>query len=364
MKPNKDRCPKRSVRVYVWGDTSSDQLGPPPPPPLPLSAPSPSLLRRSSPYPSPSSHRRSSPVSSSSNSSVTSSFCSLSPHSQGIKYPQRLRLPCEEEEEEEDGEVHEDEVEAEEGDSRGEKESERTGEERRKEERKITKQEQESERAGKVSKQGEERKPTELKYEKNRRRRRKREVRRGEELALDIAAGRDFLLVATVTGRLLYVGTLRHGGPSVVRQIPVGFSTTKIASVLAHGESVMCGAGDAHPQVIEFLVSECRYLALIKFCHLNLLKAFVPLSPAGETKHIQDARRVLTLAFEDLVFAVAASIRASLSSLSSASSTLSPVRPHLLGIVTQERVNAHNRILDEYRGEGEVVWEELATGYR
>ncbi|ROT72000.1 hypothetical protein C7M84_009620, partial [Penaeus vannamei] len=74
-------------------------------------------------------------------------------------------------------------------------------------------------------------------------------------------------------------------------------------------------------------------------CHLNLLKAFVPLSPAGETKHIQDARRVLSLAFEDLVFSVAASVRASLTALSSASTSSSSVRPHILGIVTQANTN-------------------------
>ncbi|XP_063601121.1 uncharacterized protein LOC134777214 [Penaeus indicus] len=327
-------------QVYVWGDTSSDQLGPPPPPPLPLSFPSPSLLRRSSPYPSPSSNRRSSPVSSSSsNSSATSSFCSISPHSQGIKYPQRLRLPSEEDEEEEEEVEEDNKVEAEEEDKE-EKEGEKTGEERRKDEREIAK---------KCIKQDEGR--------KQERKRRKREMRRGEELAVDIAAGRDFLLIATITGRLLYVGALRKDGPSVIRQIPVGCSTTKITSVLAHGDSVVCGASDAHPQVLEFLVSESRYLALIKFCHLNLLKAFVPLSPAGETKHVQDARRVLSLAFEDLVFSVAASLRVSLSALSTASSSASSVRPHLLGIVTQvEAVRA------VYRRYVSAVCDALALG--
>ncbi|XP_037801693.1 alsin-like [Penaeus monodon] len=196
-------------QVYVWGDTSSDQLGPPPPPPLPLSSPSPSLRRRSSPYPSPSSNRRSSPVSSSSsNSSATSSFCSISPHSQGIKYPQRLRLPSEEEEEEEEEEVEEDDkIEAEE--DKEEKEGERTGEERRKDERETAK---------KFIKQDEWRKRTEVRQE---RKRRKREVRRGEELAVDIAAGKDFLLIATITGRLLYVGALRLG-PAAATPIGAG----------------------------------------------------------------------------------------------------------------------------------------------
>lgn len=329
-------------QVYVWGDTSSDQLGPPPPPPLPLSFPSPSLMRRSSPYPSPSSNRRSSPVSSSSsNSSATSSFCSISPHSQGIKYPQRLRLPSEEEGEEEVDE--DDKVVKEEG--KEEKEGGRTGDEKRKDERENVK---------KLSKQDEGRKRTEVKQEKKRR---KREIRKGEELAVDIAAGSDFLLIVTITGKLLYVGTLRQDGPSVIRQIPAGFPTTKITSVLAHGDSVVCGAGDAHPQVVEFLVSESRYLALIKFCHLNLLKAFVPLSPAGETKHIQDARRVLSLAFEDLVFSVAASVRASLTALSSASTSSSSVRPHILGIVTQ--VEALREI---YRRYVSAVCDALALG--